>query len=205
MKGYFLVPLCSMHPKLDQSRTWWPIFNVRKVILFGLNWIYFQSLGSLTTVTVHLCTMLVYYRTEYSKVIVRCFHVEQSKCCLRLEERLAQDWRRAFSEQLVDSVQDVYDFFQSDARLFFSSALFRLLKHIELRMSFQLRTLFTVSEIVGHCVPLKSDAMRCDADLAIGIKRHTSNFLAFCLVSFLLQWCKLFTLVGGCLFKCNSC
>ena len=70
--------------------------------------------------------------------------VGQSKCCMRLEERLAQDWRRAFSEQLVDSVQDIYDFFQSDARLFGSSALFRLLKHLELRMSSQLRTLFTV-------------------------------------------------------------
>lgn len=68
----------------------------------------------------------------------------QSKSCVRLEERLAQDWRRAFSEQLVDSVQDIYDFFQSDARLFGSSALFRLLKHLELRMSSQLRTLFTV-------------------------------------------------------------
>lgn len=68
----------------------------------------------------------------------------QSKCRSRLEERLAQDWRRAFSEQLVDSVQDIYDFFQSDARLFASSALFRLLKHLELRMSSHLRTLLTV-------------------------------------------------------------
>lgn len=64
---------------------------------------------------------------------------------MRLEERLAQDWRRAFSEQLVDSVQDIYDFFQSDSRLFASSSLFRLLKHLELRMNSQLRTLFTVS------------------------------------------------------------
>lgn len=63
---------------------------------------------------------------------------------MRLEERLAQDWRRAFSEQLVDSVQDIYDFFQSDTRLFASSALFRLLKHLELRMSSQLRILFIV-------------------------------------------------------------
>lgn len=73
-----------------------------------------------------------------------CAYVEQSKSCGRLEERLAQDWRRAFSEQLVDSVQDIYDFFQSDTRLFNSSALFRLLKHLELRMSSHLRSLFTV-------------------------------------------------------------
>ncbi|CAM9362495.1 unnamed protein product [Pylaiella littoralis] len=69
----------------------------------------------------------------------------QSKCCARLEERLAQDWRRASAEQLVDSVQDIYDFFQSESRLFASSSLFRLLKHFELRMNSQLRTLFTES------------------------------------------------------------
>ncbi len=72
--------------------------------------------------------------------------VEQSTCRVRLEERLAQDWRRAFSEQLVDSVQDIYDFFQSDARLFAASSLYRLLKHFELRMNSQLRELFTVGE-----------------------------------------------------------
>lgn len=77
---------------------------------------------------------------------------------MRLEERLAQDWRRAFSEQLVDSVQDIYDFFQSDARLFGSSALFRLLKHLELRMSSQLRTLFTVRMSVVLC------SVRCGED-----------------------------------------
>lgn len=74
---------------------------------------------------------------------------------MRLEERLAQDWRRAFSEQLVDSVQDIYDFFQSDARLFASSSLYRLLKHLELRMNSQLRTSFTVSVVcvVGRVSP----------------------------------------------------
>lgn len=74
----------------------------------------------------------------------------QSKCRSRLEERLAQDWRRAFSEQLVDSVQDIYDFFQSDAHLFASSALFRLLKHLELRMSSHLRILLTVRACRGY-------------------------------------------------------
>lgn len=85
------------------------------------------------------------YRVTPWHTLARFVAAEQSKCCLRLEERLAQDWRRAFSEQLVDSVQDIYDFFQSDSRLFASSSLFRLLKHLELRMNSQLRTLFTVS------------------------------------------------------------
>jgi dynein heavy chain, axonemal len=47
----------------------------------------------------------------------------QTKCCVQLADRLQCDWRRAFSEQLVDSIQDVYDFFQSDARLYRSSGI----------------------------------------------------------------------------------
>ena len=50
----------------------------------------------------------------------------------------------------MDSVQDIYDFFQSDVRLFAASSLYRLLKHFELRMNSQLRTLFTVSDRGGE-------------------------------------------------------
>lgn len=71
----------------------------------------------------------------------------QSQCCARLYERMAQEWRRAFSEQLVDSIQDAYDVFQSDYPLFRSSALFRLLKHMELRLSCQLRISLMVSKV----------------------------------------------------------
>ncbi|CAM9201466.1 unnamed protein product, partial [Phaeothamnion confervicola] len=66
----------------------------------------------------------------------------QERCCARLTERLAADWRRAFSERLADGIQDIYDFFQSDERLYRHSALHRLLRHLELRMSYQLRGLF---------------------------------------------------------------
>lgn len=51
----------------------------------------------------------------------------------------------------MDSVQDVYDFFQRDAQLYSSSALFRLLKHVELRMNSQLRVMLTVRCQRGHC------------------------------------------------------
>ncbi|CAM9135038.1 unnamed protein product, partial [Choristocarpus tenellus] len=84
--------------------------------------------------------------TELEHLTMPCeiskFCEVQSKCRSRLGERLLQDWRRAFSEQLVDSVQDIFDFFQSDEHIFKASALFRLLKHLELRMSFQLRHIF---------------------------------------------------------------
>jgi dynein heavy chain len=76
------------------------------------------------------------------------FVARQMKSCDRLGERLAQDWSRSFAEQLVDSIQDIYDLFQTDAKIYKSSALRHLLKHLELRMRFQLKdlTLSSVSE-----------------------------------------------------------
>jgi len=63
----------------------------------------------------------------------------QMKHCKEMGEKFNLDWRRSFTEQLVDNVQDVYDFFQSDKTVYSNSPLSRLFKHSELRMAQHLR------------------------------------------------------------------
>ncbi|CAM9175434.1 unnamed protein product [Chrysoparadoxa australica] len=72
---------------------------------------------------------------------VEHFQEVQQRTGSMLMESLRHDWRNTFTEQVVDSIQDIYDFFQSSHSLYQAGVLFRLLKHYELRMSFQLQGL----------------------------------------------------------------
>ena len=49
------------------------------------------------------------------------------------------EWRRAFVEQVVDNVQDTFDFYQSDEERYANGDLKKLLRHFELRQKQQLR------------------------------------------------------------------
>ena len=82
----------------------------------------------------------------------------QAEACKAYADSLRMDWRQAFAEQLVDNVQDVYDFFQSNAAAYRGSQLSRLLKHFEVRMAHQLRTAVhaTLEDWVGF-VTLHTD------------------------------------------------
>ena len=76
---------------------------------------------------------------------LKTFVDAQRGACFALAETLRVDWRQAFAEQLVDNVQDVYDFFQSTPSAFVGSPLARLLKHFEVRMAHQLRASVTAT------------------------------------------------------------
>jgi len=90
-----------------------------------------------------------YMDTELSSLSLPCqlsdFVDLQTKHSDAIAEKLALDWRRSFTEQLVDNVQDVYDFFQSSKEAYYSSSLARLFKHSELRMAQQLRDIIARS------------------------------------------------------------
>ena len=68
------------------------------------------------------------------------FAAVQHVACERFTDSLRIEWRHAFAEQLVDNVQDVFDFFESTPSVYFASLLCRLLKHFEVRMAHQLRS-----------------------------------------------------------------
>ncbi|GMH99793.1 hypothetical protein TrVE_jg2105 [Triparma verrucosa] len=70
---------------------------------------------------------------------LEAFEGLQNKYSENMNDQLSLDWRRSFTEQLVDNVQDVYDFFQSSKEIYAASSLARLFKHSELRMAQQLR------------------------------------------------------------------
>ncbi|KAH8051546.1 1-aminocyclopropane-1-carboxylate synthase [Aureococcus anophagefferens] len=67
------------------------------------------------------------------------FAAAQERHCRDFAATLRNDWRTAFAEQIVDNIQDVFDFFQSNAAVFEAGPLRRLLTHFELRMTNQLR------------------------------------------------------------------
>jgi len=73
------------------------------------------------------------------------FQAHQSKACSTLERRLTEEWRRNFMEQLQDNLQGVYDVLQGNLSAYTGSPLFKLLKHLELRMGSQLRSLLDAS------------------------------------------------------------
>ena len=77
----------------------------------------------------------------------------QVKHSSEMNDHLSLNWRRSFTEQLVDNVQDVYDFFQSSKEVYKQSSLQRLFKHSEMRMAQQLRD--TVERTVGDFVKVR--------------------------------------------------
>jgi len=91
--------------------------------------------------------------------------------CAQVQDKLAVEWRRGISERLVDNVQDVYDFFESNMDVHCESPLARLLKAVEVRMQTELRSIVkdTVEAWVGfvekhttakQCVGPQSGEMR---------------------------------------------
>jgi dynein heavy chain len=85
----------------------------------------------------------IFMDTTLEKLELPCsledFNAAQIARCTELTETLKIKWKRAAGEKLMDEVQDVYDFFQSDMDVFNAGPLKRLLKHVELRMTCQLR------------------------------------------------------------------
>jgi dynein heavy chain len=67
---------------------------------------------------------------------------EKSENTLKL---LQKDFRRGFLDQLMDSIQDVFDFFQSNMNTYKSGSLYKLFRVLDLRLSDFLRTIFVNS------------------------------------------------------------
>ncbi|EQC41008.1 hypothetical protein, variant 1 [Saprolegnia diclina VS20] len=86
--------------------------------------------------------------------------------CSKVTEMLSVDWRRAISENLVDSLQDTHDFFISDRDAYASGVLQRLLMSIRVRMAAQMRMLVEqstqtwvalVEATIKRCTPKVAD------------------------------------------------
>lgn len=69
----------------------------------------------------------------------------QEKHCYEFTNTLQNEWRAAFTEQIIDNVQDVFDFFQSNKAVFDAGPLKRFLTHVDLWMTNQLREVFVAS------------------------------------------------------------
>ncbi|OQR81357.1 axonemal dynein heavy chain, partial [Thraustotheca clavata] len=88
---------------------------------------------------------LTFCSTSLDQLTLPCHLAEfdnlQLAHCTRITEMLAVDWRRAISENLVDSLQDTQDFFISDREAYANGLLKRLLMSIRVRMATQIRLL----------------------------------------------------------------
>ena len=73
------------------------------------------------------------------------FAQAQAEHCSKLGDKLTSEWRRAFVEQVVDNVQDTFDFYQSDEERYEGGDLKKLLRHFELRQKQQLRDILSLS------------------------------------------------------------
>ena len=90
-----------------------------------------------------------------------------------------QEFRRAFLDQLMDLIQDVYDFFQSNYKTYCSGPLFKLFRVIDLKLAVFLRTIFKSSltsweELVDrYTTKAKTDIMTTTGG-SVSVSRRTS-------------------------------
>ena len=76
---------------------------------------------------------------------LKVFRQVQSEKNATTMKRLEKDFRRAFLDQLMDCVQDVYDFFQSSYSTYRSGALYKLFRVIDLKFLVFLRSILRFS------------------------------------------------------------
>ena len=100
-----------------------------------------------------------YVCTDLEKIDLPCdlysFQQLQSTTCTSTMKLLKDEWRRSIMESLIDSLQDIFDFFQSDPEIFRSSPICKLFKSMETRMNAQVR--YIVQETIHAWVQFVSD------------------------------------------------
>lgn len=110
---------------------------------------HFSKNGALLDIMVKLYTTwdasfkhVMYGDTEIKAVTLPCELKQfQSSTMIakdKAESTLLQDWRRAIIDNIIDGLQDTFDWFQSDEAVFRESYLHQLFKSIAIRMSAQL-------------------------------------------------------------------
>jgi dynein heavy chain, axonemal len=86
---------------------------------------------------------------ELTELVLPCkleaFRKLQGEFADRTMKLLQKEFRRAFMDQLLDHVQDVFDFFQSNMKAYPHGALYKLLRVLDLRLGTVLRTVLTSS------------------------------------------------------------
>jgi len=73
------------------------------------------------------------------------FKRAQTEKCDHTQKLIAKDLRRAFMDQLLDCVQDIFDFFQSNITVYRSGALYKLFRVLDLKLSHFLRSILCSS------------------------------------------------------------
>ena len=66
-------------------------------------------------------------------------HLAEQSQCVDLTKRLQKRWRHVGLEKIIDELQDVFDFFESEVNIYESGGLKRFIRVVELRMSGALR------------------------------------------------------------------
>jgi dynein heavy chain, axonemal len=95
---------------------------------------------------------------------IKVFRQVQSDKNLNTLKLIEKDFRRAFLDQLMDCVQDVYDFFQSSYNAYRTGPLYKLFRVIDLKLSVFLRAIFRSSlisweELVDRHTTLRAAAV----------------------------------------------
>ena len=99
------------------------------------------------------------------------FNQSQDNSINHVSELLTRDFRQGFMDQFIDSVQDIFDFYQVNVPIYENGSLYRLFRVFDLRLSHILRGIllssayswkefisnFSIITKVGHLPPLPVD------------------------------------------------
>ena len=106
----------------------------------------------------------------------RGLQTDKNAASMRLLEK---DFRRDFLDQLMDSIQEVYDFFQSNYNTYRTSPLFKLFRVIDLKLAVFLRTMFRSSmtaweELVDRYTKIRQVTKDVSVSGSISVSRRPS-------------------------------
>lgn len=97
-----------------------------------------------------------------------------------IQKQLKTDFRRAIIDQMLDNVQDVFDFFQSNVSVYRTGSLFKLFRALDFRMTHFLRNILIssldewLSYITAHCSVLPLPHEQLDGLSTLSVSSSSS-------------------------------
>lgn len=128
---------CPKYEFLDRQRRIYQLhYSSQKEILAVYRWLYDKWIGNFS----NLLLMDVQLRTVKLPTTLSVFETLQYSHLEHVMRIFRNDFRHGLMDHFVDSVQDIFDFFQSNIKVYMTGALSKLFRVVDLQMSNFLRS-----------------------------------------------------------------
>ena len=109
--------------------------SCQKEVMVIYRWLYSKFLNKFQ----YYCFFDPMVSTHNLPCTLTYFNQSQDTMINHISELLTRDFRQAFMDQFIDSVQDIFDFYQVNVAIYQNGSLYRLFRVFDMRMSHILR------------------------------------------------------------------